>query len=118
MNTSRNSHTNLGELIDAGLRRTNLSLRGLAEQCGVDPSTLTRLRHGEMRKPDEDMLRRIARHLGQDIEDYHVALLADRGQLPRWGKVLGTELGIRLSNDDEQAITQFVEAMLKHRRNG
>jgi len=91
-------------------------LRGLAEECGVDPAYLVRLKRGEVRHPREDILNGIARALDQDVEDYRVALLADHGDLPRWGKVLGTELGIRLSVEDERAITEFVEAMLKHRR--
>jgi hypothetical protein len=58
----------------------------------------------------------LARTLDQDVEDYRVALLADHGDLPHWGKVLGAELGVRLSDDDERAIAAIVEAMLKHRR--
>jgi transcriptional regulator with XRE-family HTH domain len=114
--TTRRSHTHLGALIDKGLNATGLNLRGLAEDCAVDPATLTRLRQGEMKYPNEDDLERIAHRLGQDLDDYRLALLADRGELPSWGKVLGNELGIRLSTEDERAIRQFVEAMLKHRR--
>jgi len=118
MNTSRRSHTQLGTLINEGLIAKGKSLRALAEQCSVDPSYIVALKRGEVRHPREDILRCIARVLDHDVEDYRVALLADHGDLPPWGKVLGTELGVRLSTEDEKAITQFVEAMLKHRRNG
>jgi transcriptional regulator with XRE-family HTH domain len=95
---------------------TGLSLRGLAQHCAVDPATLVRLRQGEMKFPSDDVLECIARKLSQDPDDYRLALLADRGELPSWGKVLGSELGVRLSTEDEQAIRQFVEAMLRGRR--
>jgi transcriptional regulator with XRE-family HTH domain len=93
-----------------------LSLRGLAARCGVDVSYLTRLKNGDYRHPREDVLKRLAQVLDQDVEDYHLALLADRGELPSWGKVLGNELGIRLNTEDKRAIEQFVEVMLKDRR--
>ncbi len=115
MNTSH-SHTHIGALIDRGLAAKEMSLRVLAGYCGVAASYLTRLKQGKVRHPREDVLVCMARTLGQEIEDYRIALLADHGDLPSWGKVLGTELGIRLSTEDEQAITQFVKAMLKARR--
>jgi len=116
MTTSQNSNTYIGALINQGLTTTGESLRSLAEECGVSAGYLVKLRRGEIRHPREDILECMARALDQDVDDYHVALLADHGELPRWSKVLGAELDLRLNNEDEKAIAQFVEAMIKSRR--
>jgi len=116
MATSPHSNTHLGSLINRGLTTRGVSLRWLAEECGTSAGYLVRVKNGGVRRPREDILESMARVLDQDVDDYHLALLADHGELPRWGKVLGAELDVRLSTEDERAIEQFVEAMLKQRR--
>src|SRR6266498_4127262 len=116
MAISRHSSTHIGALINQGLTTAGESLRSLAEECGVSAGYLVKLRRGKIRHPREDILECMARVLDQEVDDYHVALLADHGELPRWSKVLGAELDVRLNNEDEQAIAQFVEAMIKSRR--
>jgi transcriptional regulator with XRE-family HTH domain len=115
MNT-RNPKTHLAVLIDSGLVATGNSLRNLARLCGVDPTYIVQLRQGKIRHPREDLLACIAETLGQDVADYRLALLADHGDVPGWSRVLETELGVRLSTEDEQAIMAVVEALIKHRR--
>lgn len=116
MAASSHVQTRFGFLLDRGLEAADVrSQNDLAERCGIAPSYLTKLRHGK-RRPSADVVRRIASTLGQDVADYQLAILVDRGELPSWGKVLSLDLNLGLTTEDERAITQFVEAMLKHRR--
>jgi len=112
----RSPNTHFGALIERGLRSSARTVRQLAEECGVAHSYITKLKQGKVRRPSGELLSRIARVLGQDVDEYRLALLADHGELPRWGKVLSNEIGVGLTRADEEAIAQFVEALRKSRR--
>jgi transcriptional regulator with XRE-family HTH domain len=116
MVTSHPSDTHIGKLIDQGLGRVGLSQNKLAERCRVDKSYIAKLRTGHVKHPNEEILLRLATALGQDVRDYEVALLADRGELPNWGRVLENQIGVRLTAQDRQAVERYVRELIKRKR--
>ena len=62
----------LGALIRAERRRAGLSLRGLAERCGVHYSALNKIELGQVASPDPTKLRAIAIALRIDVQDLYV----------------------------------------------
>lgn len=109
--------TQVGNLIDRGLRQTGIRDQSkLAERCGVDSSYIVKLKQGKVRYPREDILLCLAVTLGQDIEDYRTAILADSGELPDWCRVLENQEGVRLSSEDAESVRRYVRALLHQRR--
>jgi len=113
--------TRLGKLIDQGLRRSNLfDQSSLAVHCGVDKSYLAKVRLGRIAHPNESVLFAISLALGQDIEEYRSAVLADNGMLPRWERVLGSQLadqeGVRLSSENVEDIARYARSLVRRRR--
>jgi transcriptional regulator with XRE-family HTH domain len=65
----------IGTLVKAKRRKTGLGLRAAAAQCGVSPSTLSRLERGDSSSlPDADTLTKLAAWLGTTV----AALLSEK----------------------------------------
>jgi len=116
MVTSHPPVTHIGKLIEQGLAHAGLSQNKLAERCDVDKSYIAKLKTGHVKHPSENILLRLATILGQDVRDYEVALLADRGELPNWGRVLENQIGVRLTTQDRQAVERYVRELIKRKR--
>ena len=113
--------TRLGKLIDQGLRSSNVfDQSSLAVHCGVDKSYLAKVRLGRIANPNESILFSVAMALGQDVDEYRSAVLADNGKLPSWERVLGSQLadqeGVRLSSEDVNDIARYARALIRRRR--
>jgi transcriptional regulator with XRE-family HTH domain len=112
----RRPTTHIGQLIDRGLASSGLQDRSkLEELCGLSYGHVSHIVKGDW-VPNEQVLRRIATALNQDVEDYHVALLADQGVLPPWGKVFCNDVGIQLDQQDEAAVIRYAEELARKRR--
>jgi transcriptional regulator with XRE-family HTH domain len=116
MVTSHPSVAQIGKLVEQGLAQAGLSQSKLAARCGIDKSYIVKLKAGHFKHPSEDILLRLAATLGQDVRDYEVALLADRGELPNWGRVLENQIGVRLTARDRQAVERYVRELIKRKR--
>jgi transcriptional regulator with XRE-family HTH domain len=67
----------IGALVKAKRRKTGLGLRASAAQCGVSPSTLSRLERGDSSSlPDADTLTKLAAWLGTTV----AALLSEKSK--------------------------------------
>jgi transcriptional regulator with XRE-family HTH domain len=65
----------IGTLVKAKRRKTGLGLRAAAAQCGVSPSTLSRLERGDSSSvPDADTLTKLAAWVGTTV----AALLSEK----------------------------------------
>ncbi|MFB9496455.1 helix-turn-helix domain-containing protein [Saccharothrix mutabilis subsp. capreolus] len=92
----------------------------LAARCGVHRSYITKLSAGHVQYPRDRILVRIATVLGQDPDDYRVAVLMDRTRHDSWEKVMVSELalheGVRLSSAETASVQQCVRAILNQRK--
>jgi transcriptional regulator with XRE-family HTH domain len=83
MAAEKRESTKVAELIKRGMKRQGIpSWRKLEELCEVSQGYLAHLADGDVRSPKEETLRRLAHVLGQRVEEYRAALLADRHELP------------------------------------
>lgn len=94
----------------------------LAELCGVDRSYIARLKNGTLLEPRDDVLVVLASALSQDVDDYRLAILADRGRLPAWHKVwkyqTETGLGVQLSSEDIAAMKSYALTLVRRAAEG
>jgi transcriptional regulator with XRE-family HTH domain len=79
---SRNLHE-LGSLLKSERERAGLTVRQLADDAGLVPSTVSRLETGFIATPRPDHLQKLARALGIDVEElYAAAGYLTPGELP------------------------------------
>jgi transcriptional regulator with XRE-family HTH domain len=117
MATPRHPRIQLEKLIAHGLRSTEITSRRELEQvCGLAVGYLSHLIAGRIKRPQPEVLRRLANVLHQDIEDYYIAIRMDDGELPKWSRLLAADLGIELLDEDEQALITVAEALARKRR--
>src|SRR5215472_16601452 len=83
MASEKRELTKVADLINRGIKRQGIpSWRKLEELCEVSQGYLAHLADGDVRSPKAETLRRLAHVLGQRVEEYRAALLADRHELP------------------------------------
>jgi hypothetical protein len=93
---SASSHQSVkvGHLIFSGMRQQGIpSQAKLEEICELSRGYLIHLIDGHIRRPKEEILQRLAHTLGQRVEEYRVALLADHHELPDPALYFSTQLG-------------------------
>lgn len=79
----RRARTGVAQLMYRGMQRQGIPSRAkLEELCEVSDGYFQHLAEGDIRSPKEETLRRLAHVLGQRVEEYRAALLADRNELP------------------------------------
>lgn len=61
--------TKVGELVQQGREKNNLSMRQLAEQSGVSHSDISRIESGEREVPNPKILRKISKFIGVNFND-------------------------------------------------
>jgi transcriptional regulator with XRE-family HTH domain len=61
----------LGKAIKARRTAAHLTVRGLAEQSGLTPATISRIETGQIDSPRPDHLLSLATALGTDLEDFY-----------------------------------------------
>lgn len=92
--------------------RRGLTWRGLANDAGVSPSTLTRMKQGK--RPDVDSMAALARWAGLDVDDFIDGSddAAGVDVLPRIGALLRADP--HLSPDSARAIEEVIAAAYKN----
>jgi transcriptional regulator with XRE-family HTH domain len=89
----------------------------LEELCEVSHGYLAHLVEGHIQNPKEETLRRLAHLLGQRVEEYRAALLADRQELPAPVYYFSAHLGESVDERDAELVMQLLEELVK-RKNG
>ena len=74
MSPSEMPNVELGRLVRSAREAKRRSLRSLAAETGIPYSYLAHLERGVFARPSRDRLERIARALGQNVEDYYDAM--------------------------------------------
>ncbi len=98
----------LGAAIRRHREAAGLHRKQLAERCGVETSTISRLEAGEFREPRPEKLQRIARALEIDFEDlFALAGYAPAGSLPGLPIFLRQKVG--LSKTEAERVERYVE---------
>jgi transcriptional regulator with XRE-family HTH domain len=73
----------IGQLIKEGMRRQGIAhVRKLEEICNLSQGYLGHVLSGDIERHSENVLRRIANALGQRVEEYRLAVMVDRDELP------------------------------------
>jgi len=117
----RQPKTKIGQLIDQGMRRQGIpSWHKLEELCDVSQGYISaHLIEGRIQSPKEETLRRLAHVLGQRVEEYRAALLADRNELPAPVYYFSAHLGESVDERAAELVMELLEelARRKSRRN-
>ena len=81
MNSSTET-TELGRIIRAARVERGMSYGQLAVSTGISKGTLFKIEDGQIRQPDQALLRALATTLGLPLADLYAAAGYDRGGLP------------------------------------
>jgi transcriptional regulator with XRE-family HTH domain len=106
----------VAQLITRGMRQQGIpSWRKLEQLCDVSYGYLQHLAEGGIRSPKEETLRRLAHILGQRVEEYRAALLADRHELPAPVYYFSAHLGEPVDDQDAEIAMELLQKLV-HRR--
>src|SRR6266536_2025286 len=112
----RESINKVASLIAQGMKRKGIpSWRKLEELCDVSYGYLQHLAEGHIRSPKEETLRRLAHVLGQRVEEYRAALLADRHELPAPVYYFSAHLGQPVDARAADLTMQLLEELVRRR---
>jgi hypothetical protein len=112
----RREPTKISQLIDQGLLRQGIpSRRKLEELCGLSQGYIAHLIDGRIQHPPEDVLRRLALTLGQRVEEYRLALMADRHELPTPVYYFSAHLGQPVDEQTADAVMSLLENLMRHK---
>jgi transcriptional regulator with XRE-family HTH domain len=112
----RRPTTQIGQLIAEGMQRQGIpSWHKLEELCEVSHGYLAHLVEGHIQNPKEETLRRLAHLLGQRVEEYRAALLADRQELPAPVYYFSAHLGESVDERDAKLVMQLLEELVKRK---
>src|SRR5262249_46233905 len=110
----RESINKVAQLIAHGMRRKGIpSWRKLEELYDVSYGYLLHLAEGHIRSPKEETLRRLAHVLGQRVEEYRAALLADRHELPAPVYYFSAHLGEPVDQRAAQLTMELLEELVR-----
>jgi len=99
------------------MRRQGIpSVRKLEELCDVSYGYLQHLTEGHIRNPKEETLRRLAHVLGQRVEDYRAALLADRHELPAPVHYFSAHLGQEVDPRDADLAMELLQELVRRKK--
>jgi len=89
------SSAKVAQLLADGMRQQGIPTRAkLEEICDLAQGYLQHLVEGHIRHPRNEILERLAHALGQHVETYRAALLADHNELPEPALYFSTKLGV------------------------
>jgi len=112
----RRKPTNISQLIDQGLARHGVpSRRKLEELCGLSQGYIAHLIDGRIQHPPEDVLRCLAHTLGQRVEEYRLALMADHHELPAPVYYFGAHLGRPVDEQTADAVMRLLEDLMRNK---
>lgn len=114
MSDRRQSPSGVAQLITRGMQRQGIpSWRKLEELCDVSYGYFQHLAEGHIRNPKEETLRRLAHLLGQRVEEYRAALLADRHELPAPVYYFGARLGKQVDQRAAELAMELLEELVR-----
>jgi transcriptional regulator with XRE-family HTH domain len=100
----------LGGFVRQARERAGISVRGLASECGVAASNITRLENGTHSNPSPDLLKRIANVLDLDLAE----LFAYLGiHIPRVAPALNTYLRQIYPGLPDDALREAEQAVMR-----
>ncbi len=106
----------VAQLITRGMRRKGIpSWRKLEELCDVSYGYLQHLAEGGIRSPKEETLRRLAHILGQRVEEYRAALLADHHELPAPVYYFSAHLGEPVDGQDAELAMELLKKLVRRK---
>ena len=112
----RQAPSGVTQLIIRGMQRQGIpSWRKLEELCDVSYGYLQHLSEGHIGHPKEETLRRLAHLLGQRVEEYRAALLADRNELPDPVYYFSAHLGQPVQQRDADLAMDLLEELVRRR---
>lgn len=94
------------------------SLRKLEEICETSTGYLQHLSEGHVHHPREAVLRRLAHVLGQRVEEYRAALLADHQELPAPVYYFSARLGVPVDPKAADLGMRVVEELVRRSPRG
>jgi transcriptional regulator with XRE-family HTH domain len=114
----RQAPSGVAQLINQGMQRHGIpSWRKLEELCEVSYGYLQHLAEGHIRNPKEETLRRLAHVLGQRVEEYRAALLADHHELPAPVHYFSAHLGEQVDARAAELAMELLEELVRRRSN-
>jgi hypothetical protein len=112
-----NTSSAVEHLIARGMRRQGIpSLRKLEELCDVSGGYFQHLVDGGIHSPRDETLQRLAHVLGQRVEEYRAALLADHHELPAPVYYFSARLGVPVDPQAAELGMQVVEELVRRNR--
>jgi hypothetical protein len=112
----RRKPTNISQLIDQGLRAHGISSRRkLEELCGLSQGYIAHLIDGRIQHPPDEVLHRVAHTLGQRAEEYRLALMTDRNELPAPVYYFSAHLGRPVDEQTAGVVMHLLEDLMRNK---